>query len=71
MWSPSGFGKGYPKPPKYPGGGLQAQVVTAIHEVAHGLPVDGFQNELNLPKAQEWNNWLVYQNCNSLIQRIQ
>jgi len=71
FWASDGFPVGHPKPPKYPGGSLQAQVATAIHEVAHGLPALNFQNDFMLTKPAQYNDWLVYQNCNNLIQGIQ
>jgi hypothetical protein len=58
-------------PPMYTGGTLKAQVATLIHETAHGIQVEFFQNDYGVPKAGDYNNQFLYQNCHSLIDGVQ
>jgi hypothetical protein len=55
----------------YAGGSLQAQTEILIHELGHELPIVGFQNDNNIPKAGKANDALVDQNCRALIEGIQ
>jgi hypothetical protein len=59
------------KPPQYAGGSLKAQVATLIHETAHGIGVEFFQNDAGIQKAVNFNDQFVYQNCHVLIDGIQ
>jgi hypothetical protein len=59
------------KPPQYSGGSLKAQVATLIHETAHGIQVELFQNDTGIQKAGNYNDQFLYQNCHSLIDGIQ
>jgi hypothetical protein len=58
-------------PPRYPGGSLKAQVATLIHETAHGISVEWFQNDYGNQKAGNFNDQFLYQNCHGLIDGMQ
>ena len=58
-------------PPQYQGGSLKAQVATLIHETAHGIQVEFFQNDTGIQKAGNYSDQFLYQNCHGLIDGIQ
>jgi hypothetical protein len=58
-------------PNEYPGGSLRAKAAIIIHEVGHGLTVQGFQPDHSLPKAGKANDNLVNQHCQTLIEGLQ
>jgi hypothetical protein len=61
----------YLGPRNYPGDSLRAQAMVLIHEVAHQLPVPGFQADNNNNKAEKANNKMVDINCRQLIEALQ
>ncbi len=55
----------------YQGGSLRAQATILIHETAHQITVDGFQDDFGDDAAEDSNNKAVDKNCRQLIEGLQ